>query len=435
VGGGGDDRGRDRVRVVTGRRHHGRGRAGALALAALAFACKDPPPAPPPPDQSELERPQRVFEPPPGEVRPVPPHAIRSDGVGPYLVGASLDEVLDLLPRGPRLELLEIEGVAEFNLVRAESDTILIGGTREDGVVFVAVLDPEIARTAQGVGVGSKRQELELALGPAWRERARAADPNLLEFAVLPGVRFALRAGRVFAVVVAGRVAQGQPPAEGCRDAGGLGDASAAILRMAQAATVVTYGCVTSGQAEAIAVGPGELAVVGGEAPDKLRRLATHRGAGLRWAAPLDVDGDGRDEIAVAYFDDADKQHTSRVEVLRWEGGRLGVLAANDAYVVSAKGASWTGADLADVEVLLEVAATDGELQLGGLYVHREKPRPREVALLKPRSVGLVAAEPRRGGWRPPRLAVPDDGRALERGDSGPARDAATAPRHDRGGN
>ena len=48
--------------------------------------------------QRDPERQRRVIEPPSGRVRPLPPHAIRGDGVGPYRLRASLAELLEQLP-------------------------------------------------------------------------------------------------------------------------------------------------------------------------------------------------------------------------------------------------------------------------------------------------------------------------------------------------
>ena len=48
-------------------------------------------------------------------------------------------------------KILQIEGVAEYNLVRADGDRIVMGGRPRSPVGFVAVLDKAIAQhLAQG---------------------------------------------------------------------------------------------------------------------------------------------------------------------------------------------------------------------------------------------------------------------------------------------
>src|ERR1043166_2358468 len=88
----------------------------------------------------DAQRARRVFEPSPDRVGPLPPYAIRSDGVGPYKLGEKLSDLLEQLASGPRIELFEIAGVIHRNLIRAEDDTILIGGEQASTASFVAVI-------------------------------------------------------------------------------------------------------------------------------------------------------------------------------------------------------------------------------------------------------------------------------------------------------
>src|SRR5262249_62108494 len=60
-------------------------------------------------------------------VRAYPPHAIRSDGIGPYLLDQPLGDVLRKLPEGLNLEVLQIGRYASWLVVSAETGQILLG--------------------------------------------------------------------------------------------------------------------------------------------------------------------------------------------------------------------------------------------------------------------------------------------------------------------
>jgi hypothetical protein len=371
---------------------------GALALlAASACGNRDGEPA----AADDAARPKRVFDPPPGEVRPVPPFAIRSDGVGPYLIGASMKEVLDLIPRGPRIELLNIEGVAGYDLVRSEGRALVIGGG-ESRVRFVVVVEPEIAKSASGIGVGATSVELVEALGDPAAPADRAADPAVREFGSLPGVRFILARGKVAAVIVAPRdgVQEPDPPESvECRAGGSLREARGAIVDAAKVGddkqVTIRFGCITGSSPEAVVTGPDKIAIVSGE-PDKLKRVASRRATGVRYAAPIDLDRDARDEIGVVYIDRVPEQSIeARVELWRWDGGKLAAVASDTVYEVDDEAAAITGARVDDVDLLLELTAADKNLSVGGVYVHRSKGRTREVAPLVEQVVRVKKDRPK----------------------------------------
>ena len=373
-----------------------------LLLGSL-FGCSDRGSSPP---TFDANRQRRVFQPPPGEVRAVPPHAIRAEGVGPYLLGDSLKDILGLLPHGPRVELIEIDRVVDYSLVRTEADTILIGVQRP-GVTFVSVLDKEIARTNNGVGVGFKTNELRAAMG-AEMDGSQLRDPHILRFASLANARFVVDRDRVVAVVVeqedrrfdqsAGDDDEAEedgepeepepsaPTAEPCPIAG-LAAGAVEIVAAAQmdgrnsSEAHVTYGCLSPNLAAALVVAGPNMALVAGE-PGKFRRLMTQRVDNLAFAGFLDVDGDGKHEVALVTDDVDAKHYRVKVEVQRIENGRFIRLAALDAYEVSAASAAWIGAGLDQIDFLLELSARADTVRIGGLYVHRGKRRPLNVAPL-----------------------------------------------------
>ncbi|HEY1554461.1 MAG TPA: hypothetical protein VGF94_06470, partial [Kofleriaceae bacterium] len=187
-------------------------RAIALMVVLVVAACSEHDRGAPRP---EPERQRRVIEPPSGPVRPLPPHAIRADGVGPYRLGAALDELAGALPSGPRIETIDIPGVAQRSILRGEDDAIVIGGEPRGKASFVAVIGGDVARTESGVHVGSTRDELVHALGAAVDEVDRACDPHLVEPSGLPNARVVLDdGGRVAAIAILDEPARATPRAD-----------------------------------------------------------------------------------------------------------------------------------------------------------------------------------------------------------------------------
>ncbi len=372
-----------------------------LALLALLLSlsgCKDRGDPPPSYDASRV---RRVFRPPPGEVRPVPPHAIHTTGVGPYLLRTSLKSILDRLPHGPRVVLTRIDGVVDYNLVRAEADSLIIGVQRPAGVSFVTVLDNKIARTESKVGVGTPVRRLRKAMGEELAVPGLAMDPRMLGFDRLPNVRFVVdrpdERGKVVAVVVRGDVpaapksqvdAGAAPkatdePAPTCNAATELAYHKAAVVAAAKVRSstpTVIYGCFTEGPG-ALVISDGTLTVVAGE-DGRHRRLATHRVPDLAFAVATELDDDGRQEIAIVSRRETERERSAHVEVLRMDGGRLVRLVARELYRVESTSAAWVGATLDAIDLLIELQVTEGSLKVTGLYIHNGKDRPRTVAPL-----------------------------------------------------
>lgn len=421
-----------------------------LGLAALP-ACKE---TAEPPVAYDASRVRRLFQPPSGEVRAVPPHAIHASGVGPYVLGASLRDVLGMLARGPRVTLVQIDDVVDYSLVRAESDGLIIGVEPLGGVAFVSVLDTETARIESGEGVGSTVDALTAALGPRLAAADLAMHPRILGFASLPSARFLLdEAGaEVAAVVVLGATGTGRgrqvdavvgtaPVAgrdAGARDAGARSACSSSehwagrasdIARVAettpdQVERSLRHGCFSAGAAEALVHAGDRLVVIGG-APDALRRLAVHTAPGTVFAAPLDVDGDDRSELAVVYQREAMDERVIEVEILRLEGSRFARLGHGEVYRLSGRNAAWVGARLHEIELLVELRAGGDWVEVTGLYVHRNPTGPDTVTPLVPTAVELRRRRAS-GGKGGAGHASADAGT----GDAARAPAAAGSPRH-----
>lgn len=394
----------------------------ALSCLALAAACRDQSA----PARNDEESPgQRVFLPPPGVVRAVPPHRIEPDGVGPYRLGAELKDLLNTLPEGPRVELLQIDRMVGYRLVRVAQDKILVGIGPDGRVSFIAALDPEIAKTEGGLGVGSDIAELREALGPELPMEG-TRDPRLVELEKLPNARVVVDRGRAAAIVVrlgsadgggqdisaadalsgggppgqvpvrAPRAARTAPnPAEGddvCTPASAMEALAdqplASIARIDEAAEVVAqYGCFTGNAPEAVIESGDELVLVVGE-PGHLRRAAALSVPGLHFASAVDIDGDGRQELVAVSEKRSSDALAVRVEVLRGENGRLVGAGADEVYRVTAAAAAPVGARLKDIELLVEAYAADEALTVTGLYLHRVG-AVRTVAPLLPKTIVL----------------------------------------------
>src|SRR5262249_47178422 len=121
-------------------------------------------------------------------VRAYPPHAIRSDGIGPYLLDQPLGDVLRKLPEGLNLEVLQIGRYASWLVVSAETGPILVGADVKGPGRVIPVVAREVGRTSAGVGVGATGTKVLEALGKP--RRRGAGDRLVYEAEALPGVRF-----------------------------------------------------------------------------------------------------------------------------------------------------------------------------------------------------------------------------------------------------
>ena len=339
-----------------------------LWIAAIALgACgshDEPAPAP----QRDPARQKRVIEPPTGKVRPLPPHAIRGDGVGPYKLGTSLADVLDQLPSGPRIATLDIPGVVHASILRAEDDAILIGGEPLGKASFVAVVGGEVARTESGLHVGSTRDEVVRSLGAPVDEPDRARDPRVIEPNQLRDARVILDGDRVISIVL---VAQDHVAST----------ATSTCTR--PTADDHRIGTCMTPTGELVTADSDEIVVRPVETDKPIVRPIKN----LVFAAPVRASDSRDDLVAIARSDDG-QQRVWTLYAMRLEGARLVPVAdPTPVYQLSAANARWIGAELRDLDLYLEVTSHADTFEVGGLLTTRIGDRLRDVVVISPVSV------------------------------------------------
>jgi hypothetical protein len=333
----------------------------ALLLAAVACRSHEAPVA-----ESKVERQKRVIEPPAGKVRPLPPHAIRADGIGPYKLGASLADVLDQLPSGPRIATFDIPGVVHRSILRGEDDAILIGGEPQGRASFVAVVGGEVARTESGLHVGSTRDELVRALGAPLEEPDRAHDPRVVIPSGMRDARVVLDNDRVAAIVV-----MAAPPArdrllDGCSRPDGDDK---------------RFGICLSPAGELVSRDGDELTIRFAETDKVLGK--PFKIPGLVWARPV-RNAEGRDDlVAIALTDDA-QVRTWTLVAFRLEGQTLVRADPSPVYVLTSSNARWIGTELKDLDLYLEVQSRPDAYEVGGLLTTRTGDRLRDIVVISP---------------------------------------------------
>jgi hypothetical protein len=374
--------------------------AGVFALG-LGFGCPSGEKPPPRPDAGV--RPPRKVKPPPDDVRVFPPHAIRSDGVGPYLLDVPLGEVLRLLPEGPRVELLDMGEALSWRVVRAEEGRLLIGADARSRVAFIVVLDADVARLEQGAVVGVDAATLVKSLGPEVTSEV-VRTRRSFELEKLPNVTFLTDAtgdGELGgAKIVAALVGRGaRPPASQispspspCRSGGTLAALSPGDLWSAGhggrskppalPAPTVHFGCITGAEPEAVVVTGDELVIVAGD-PAKLRRAWLSNVGRQDALGALDLDGDGRDELVGLQVGRDDGTIWVQVRVFAWDGGRLATRAQARPIVIGKDAALAAGTSLPAIELWPEVWPAGDALLVGGTYVSRTVAGARVIAPLQ----------------------------------------------------
>ncbi len=336
-----------------------------LALAVLGLcqlSCSDS--AQPPAPLVTSSRPRRTA-PPASVVRALPPHAIRSDGVGPYLLGESLATQLDELPSGPRLTLLDIPGVVHFNVIRAEQGSVLVGGDPLGPTAYVAVVAADVARTESGLAVGATRSQVETKVHMVGREPTLARDPRISLPVASPGMRLIFDGDDILRGLVVLRSAAVEPVPPATPLAGtDLNKSGAASLCLIQASATAnkTTGPECPVNSETVKVSGEDIVF---RTSDSTRPAVAVRFRGLVWTAVLEIEQ--RETLVVISRQDTVSKKTWTLSVLRIDQGKLLRLPDQALYVVTSENARWIGAELGSVDLVLEIAARGDTLHIGGL--------------------------------------------------------------------
>jgi hypothetical protein len=343
----------------------------AIMIAVLLGACSD---RSQPVVAKETDRPRRVVEPTPRQVRALPPHAIRADGVGPYKLGASSAEVLEQLPSGPRIRQMPIPGVV-LNVLRGEDDAILIGTEPQGKAQFVAVVSGEIARTEAGIQVGSTRAELEKSLGAPLDEPDRARDPRIVIPSKLDNAHVVLENDRIAAIVLT-------PAVERSKDA--AGSVEHPCTRPAGDRDKKLFGVCLSLAGELVRVGDDDLTVLAKDNPEKILAPAT-RVPGLVFAAALRNPFDGRDDlVAISRVADSQARTWWLTTFRMLDGKLLRVNEPSTLYQITSANARWIGAELENVDLMVELVSKGDAIEVGGLLTTRINDKIRDIVVISP---------------------------------------------------
>lgn len=345
-----------------------------LAVLLVLAACSD---KGHPAIQREQEQKRRVIEPPTQGVRAAPPYAIRTDGVGPYRLGASLVDLLDQLPNGPRITQFNLPGIVHRDVLRAEDDAILIGGEPQGKASFVAVVrDPQIARTEGNLHVGSPREDVKTLVD----DPDRARDPRIIVPTTMRNLHVVLDADHVVALVVTDD-ARGAAPAEA-----GSNDCQRPAPDPEKPHS---FGACMSGGGELVSWEGDELTITA-----KDGHIATPpRVQGLQFAAPL-RGPDGKDEVVEVWRADEPTSRTWWLAAFRMEGNRLvRSVEPTAVYTLTAGNARWIGIDLRDLDLFLELSSRPDAIEVGGLLTTRAGEKIRDIVVISPASVARRRAK------------------------------------------
>jgi hypothetical protein len=331
------------------------------------------------------ERVRRVIEPSPRGMRALPPHAIRAEGVGPYKLGVSAAEVLDQLPSGPRIQQFSIPGIVNRDMLRGEDDAILIGTEPQGKSTFVAVVRGEIARTEAGIQVGSTREELERSLGAPVELADHAHDPRVIVPTKLDNAHVVLEGDRIVAIVLvpAERLKDGAKEAtkDGAKD-GGKETTPTECTRPEADRTKGLVGVCLTASGDVARVSGDELAIIG---KDGDKAVTAVRAPGLLFAVPLKNPFDGRDDlVALTRVDDGQTRTWSLIAYRLIDGKLMRVIEPTTLYQITAANARWIGAELDQIDLLLELTAKSDSIEVGGLLTTRSADKIRDIVVITP---------------------------------------------------
>jgi hypothetical protein len=344
-----------------------------LALAAiLVLGCSDndrPEPV------HERVPPRHVPE-PVGTMHSLPPHPIRGDGIGPYLLGERFEVLYGIAPKLARLEPFDIHNpsgtVVHSHIIHAEEETVLIGGEPGGTANFVAVIDPNVARTESGFHVGSSRDELTKALGAPITQIDRALDPRLVAPTEMRNARAIIDGDRVVAFALTSEPIPERGPSDDCP----------------RPATTDGRIGVCFGAPFIVDVDGDDIIVHAPASELTDKPIAKVTVPGRVFAAALRNPGDNRDELVVIARIDDTAAKTWTLTAYQLEKTKLKqVIDSTQLYQLTSANARWIGAELKDVDVYLELVSRTEAIEVGGLLTTRSADKIKNVVALSPTSV------------------------------------------------
>jgi hypothetical protein len=303
------------------------------------------------------------------------------------------------MPAGLGVEVFEVDGLFDYRLVRAENNGLAIGVLRRGGVHFVAVLDPDIATTESGVGVGAKVSDLVVALGAIEPAYGSERDERLVIFSALPNTRFVVDGKQVIAAVVQSTEdSDDESEALKSCDMGRMMTASDEVLATARFGSEpgISYGCTHDGQPLAIVREGERIAAVTGE-KGHMHRVGPLRIPGLDFVSVMSV-GDRWGIYAVTRKGGSTELSVA-VTPVRLEEGRLVLDGVRRALRLTAASAGFVGVNLSSAEFLVELRGTARALEVGGIFLERRRGRLHNVVPVQPVSLPI--------GIRPGALRLP----------------------------
>lgn len=352
----------------------------ALSLAVVVVvACGDRRPSPPPPGDAGTAR--RHIEHPRSAVYSRPPHLIEPGRMGPFKLGETLASVLYAIPPGPGVEVLDIPHVIRLSVIRVEDGKMTVGADPAL-VSFVSVVAPEVARTEAGIEVGATRDAVIQALGRPVVDPRHAIDPRLLGVAPVPGLRFVIESDKVVAAMLTAPPSapgETEPPAPVCTI--DRSDEGKDALHAALGGDAAAIDCLST--TEAVAAVDDDIVVI--SAGDKPRKLYSSHVAGLVFARATHTGG--KDEIIGVTRDRNDKRAEWRVFAARWDAGRIVKTVDEDVYQLTGQSAGWIGAELEDLDLVLDVEARADTLVASGVLLDRGGSAIRFAVPIEPISV------------------------------------------------
>ena len=303
----------------------------------------------------------RQFTPPPGEVRSMPPHDVREEGVGPYKVGMPLQEALSSLEGGPRIELWRAEGLSEYRLVRTENGAMVLGADRAGSTRFISVLDPSIIESPDGVVLGANLDRLMKSLNTKESKRF-VSDPALVTLTSLPALRLFVENDKVIAALHLGATPLAENEVKNCIEGTKIKNIEKQIVKQFsnKKDLSLAQGCLEKNPIWVVTL-KGQVAIFSVDG-GKVKKVVNSYIPGLTRAGVIDIDNDGKDEICFIKAKNNNDEKAIDVAIAKLEGRTLETVISRKVVRLNQSSLKLLGVDLAQSKLLAEVGFKGKEL-------------------------------------------------------------------------